>query len=135
MVLQPPVRSNRIMRFDRTALHLELNGPNPMRMADHKESPLSNTIIPRYQRENGYLTQTTRETYIKWVVETRRLPHGRGTWKRLPRCRPHMIRKCRSSFGSFSLFLGQSRLSELLLNFTNTYLTTTKLVQTTTKNA
>ena len=62
------------MRFDRAGQHLELDDPNPMRMADHKESPLSNTIIPRYQRENGYLTQTTRETYIKWVVETRRLP-------------------------------------------------------------
>ena len=66
------------MRFDRTARHLELDDPNPMRMADHKESPLSNTIIPRYQGEYGYLTQTTRETYIKWVVETRRLPFGRG---------------------------------------------------------
>ena len=35
---------------------------------------MSNTIAPRYQTENGYLTQTTRKTYIKRAVEAGRLP-------------------------------------------------------------
>ena len=35
---------------------------------------MSKTIAPRYQTENGYLTQTTRKTYIKRAVEFGRLP-------------------------------------------------------------
>ena len=35
---------------------------------------MSNTIAPRYQTENGYLTQTTRKTYIKRAVEAGRFP-------------------------------------------------------------
>ena len=35
---------------------------------------MSNTIAPRYQTENGYLTQTTRKIYIKRAVEAGRLP-------------------------------------------------------------
>ena len=47
-------------------------------MATHKERPLSSTNAPRYQAENGYLTQTTRKSYIKRAVEARLLPpHAR----------------------------------------------------------
>ena len=47
-------------------------------MATHKECPLSSTNAPRYQAENGYLTQTTRKSYIKRAVEARLLPpHAR----------------------------------------------------------
>ena len=47
-------------------------------MATHKERPLSSTNAPRYQAENGYLTQTARKSYIKRAVEARLLPpHAR----------------------------------------------------------
>jgi hypothetical protein len=45
-----------------------------MPIASHKERLVSKTIAPRYQTENGYLTQTTRKTYIKRAVEAGRLP-------------------------------------------------------------
>jgi hypothetical protein len=45
-----------------------------MPKASHKERFVSNTIAPRYQTENGYLTQTTRKIYIKRAVEAGRLP-------------------------------------------------------------
>ena len=45
-----------------------------MPIASHKERFVSNTIAPRYQTENCYLTQTTRKTYIKRAVEAGRLP-------------------------------------------------------------
>ena len=49
-----------------------------MPTATHKERPLSSTNTPRYQAENGYLTQTTRKSYIKRAVEARLLPpHAR----------------------------------------------------------
>ena len=49
-----------------------------MPTATHKERPLSSTNAPRYQAENGYLTQTTRKSYIKRAVEARLLPpHAR----------------------------------------------------------
>ena len=39
---------------------------------------MSRTNAPRYQAENGYLTQTTRKSYIKRAVEARLLPpHAR----------------------------------------------------------
>jgi len=49
-----------------------------MPTATHKERPLSSTNAPRYQAENGYLTQTTRKSYIKQAVGARLLPpHAR----------------------------------------------------------
>lgn len=49
-----------------------------MPTATHKERPLSSANAPRYQAENGYLTQTTRKSYIKRAVEARLLPpHAR----------------------------------------------------------
>lgn len=49
-----------------------------MPTATHKERPLNSTNAPRYQAENGYLTQTTRKSYIKRAVEAGLLPpHAR----------------------------------------------------------
>jgi truncated hemoglobin YjbI len=62
------------MRFDSPTRHLYGIGPDLMHIASHKERLVSNTIAPRYQTENGYLTQTTRKTYIKRAVEFGRLP-------------------------------------------------------------